>query len=385
MDNTTNTFINEYNRRVLLVANVSKEHIRKFHIPFIQYMKSKGWEVDVACRLDATVPECDTAYDLPCDRDPFRGGINESVAVLKEILTKKKYDAVICNTLTGSIVARLAKKVLGKKAPKLFYINHGLHFFEGASFFRWVMGYPMEKALASSTDVLVTINNEDYQMAKKHLKIKNIERIHGIGVDIERFRNCNVSDIEKSKIRNSLGLSDYDFVLTYVAEINDNKNQAMLLEVFRIVQQAIPTAKMLLIGPEHDDGKLRKFSDSRGLNGKVRFLGWRDDIPELLNISDVYVASSKSEGLGLNLIEAMACNLPVVASKNRGHSEIINHGKNGYLVEQGDVEEMAKYVIALYENKNLRTTISAQAAQDIVKYEVQFVIKEEERIINSYL
>ncbi len=371
--------------RLLLVANVSKEHIRKFHIPFIEYMKSKGWFVDVACRLDAPIPESDTAFDLPCDRNPFRGGIKESVSLLKSILKKTEYDAVVCNTLTGSIVARLAKKALGKKAPKLFYINHGLHFFENAPLSRWVMGYPMEKLLASATDVLITINDADYQMAKKYLKIKNIERIHGIGVNLERFRNCKVSKEEKSKLRHLIGLCDSDFVLTYVAEINNNKNQAMLVDVFYMVQQAIPAAKMLLIGPEHDNGKLQNFSVSRGLSGKVFFLGWRDDIPELLNISDVYVASSRSEGLGLNLIEAMACNLPVVASKNRGHSEIICHGKNGFLVEQGDVEEMAKYIMEIYDDAILRDTIVKQAQQDIIKYEVQSVIKEEERIINDYL
>ena len=383
--NIKQDYLNERKRNLLIVANVSKEHIRKFHIPFIEYMKSQGWGIDVACKLDVPIPECDTAFDLPCDRNPLQGGIKQSVSLLKKILKQKDYDAVICNTLTGSIVARLAKKTLGKKAPKLFYINHGLHFFEGASLSRWIMGYPMEKALASATDVLITINDADYQMAKKHLKIRNIERIHGIGVNLERFKSCKINQEEKSKLRHLIGLSDFDFVLTYVAEINDNKNQVMLLEAFHLVQQAIPEAKLLLIGPAHDNEKLQKFSISRGMGSKVIFLGWRDDIPELLNISDLYVASSKSEGLGISLIEAMACNLPVVASKNRGHAEIICHGKNGYLVEQGDVEEMAKYIMELYEDTKLRDSIVNQAQQDIIKYEVHSVIKEEERIINAYL
>lgn len=371
--------------RLLIVANVSKEHIRKFHIPFIKYMKSKNWRVDVACKMDEPVPECDTAYNLPCDRNPFRGDIRKSIFILERILKKKQYDAVVCNTLTGSIIARLATKSLKKNAPKLFYINHGLHFFEGASLSRWIMGYPLEKMLAPLTDVMVVINDADYQMAKKHLKPKAIEKICGIGVNLERFRNCKLSAEEKRKIRYSIGVSDNDFVLTYVAEINDNKNQLMLLNAFYIVDQIIPNAKMLLIGPEHDEGKLRKFSESCGLKEKVVFLGWRNDIPELLNSADLYVASSKSEGLGLNLIEAMACNIPVVASKNRGHAEIIRHGYNGYLVEQDDAETMAKYILQLYENVDLRNTIVKQAQCDIEKFEIDSVIKEEERIICSYL
>lgn len=377
--------INKQTRSFLLVANVSKEHIRKFHIPFIQYMKSKNWRVDVACRLDEQVPEADNAYNLPCDRNPFQGGIKESVACLVEIIKNNQYDAIICNTLTGGIIARLAKRQIGKKAPKLFYINHGLHFFEGAPLSRWILGYPMEKILVRFTDVIVCINKADYKMVKKHLRPKCIEKINGIGVDLERFRNCNLSIEDKMKLRASLGLEEKDFVLTYVAEINDNKNQKMLLEAFHVVNQMIPNAKMLLVGPAHDNGKLQKFSESRGLNGKVKFLGWRNDIPELLKLSDVYVASSQSEGLGINLIEAMACEIPVVASKNRGHAEIIRHEKNGFLVEQNDYEEMAKYVIELYENQDVRRKVVYLAKKNIAKFEINSVVQEEERIICSNL
>lgn len=112
----------------------------------------------------------------------------------------------------------------------------------------------------------------------------------------------------------------------------------------------------------------------------VLLLGWRDDIPELLSCSDVYVASSRSEGLGLNVIEAMACNLPVVAFKNRGHCEIIKHNRNGFLVNQNNYEEMAKYVIILYENYKIRNRIITQAQEDISKYEVDSVLNELELI-----
>lgn len=175
----TNKQTNRRTGHILLVANVSKEHIRKFHLPFIEYMKSKNWVVDVACKLDEPVPECDHSFGLPCERNPFRSKIKKSVTVLEKIVAEQNYDAVICNTLTGSIVARLAKSKLGKKFPKLFYINHGLHFFEGATMSRWIMGYPLEKILARSTDVLVTINGADFQMAQKCLKPKKIERLYG--------------------------------------------------------------------------------------------------------------------------------------------------------------------------------------------------------------
>lgn len=371
----------------MIVANVAREHIRKFHIPIIRHFQSQGWQVDVACRMDVPVPEADCTYDLPCDRNPFKGGLIKSTKMLQGILERENYDAVICNTLVGSITARLAMRGLRKKAAtgtktlKIFYIVHGLHYFQGAPLSRWVMGYPMEKVLAPMTDVYIMINSSDYAMAKKTLCPHAIEQIPGIGCDLSRFRDVKVTEAERAELRASLDIDADDFVLTYVAEINDNKNQGMLVEMMETVRAAMPKAKLLLIGPEHDGGKLSAEASSE----TIIFAGWRDDVPKLLQCADLYVASSKSEGLGLNLIEAMACNLPVVAAKNRGHNEIIHHGQNGFLVEPGDTKAMADYVLQLAENADLRAALISQAQKDIQQYAAENVHQALEEIVERHL
>lgn len=362
--------------KLLLVANVSKEHIRKFHIPLIALLKERGWQVDVACRLDEPVPECDHAYDLPCDRNPFNGGITKSIKRLKEILRENTYDVVLCNTIVGSIIGRMTAAPFRKQGLKVIYLNHGLHFFPGASASRWALGWTMEKAMASKTDVMITINATDCATAKKYLKIPVVETCHGMGVNLSRFRDAALLDNERMEHRKALGIAQDDFVLTYVAEIIDNKNQTMLLNALEIIRSSIPNAKLMLVGPEHDDGALRKLIESKGLQNEVMLLGWRSDVPMLLHLSDVYVASSKSEGLGLNLIEAMACDLPVVATKNRGHLEIVCHSKNGYLVDINDHESMAAYVLRLHDDAEFRSRITQQAQQDIVKFGTEEAIKE---------
>ena len=178
---------------LLLVANVSKEHIRKFHIPLIKLFKENGWTVDVACRLDEPVPECDQTFDLPCDRNPFRGGISKSVKILKKTLELNNYDLLVCNTIVGSIIGRLAAAPFRKKGLKVIYLNHGLHFFPSASISRWAMGYPVEKALASKTDVMITINDTDCATAKKYLKIPVVNKCHGMGVNLNHFRDSALS------------------------------------------------------------------------------------------------------------------------------------------------------------------------------------------------
>lgn len=362
--------------KLLLVANVSREHIRKFHIPLIKLLKYKGWTVDVACRLDEPVPECDHAYDLPCDRNPFNGGITRSVDRLKDVLNENAYDIVLCNTVVGSIVARLAAASFRKQGLKVIYLNHGLHFFPGASVVRWAMGYPMEKLMASKTDVMITINDTDCTTAKRYLNIPVIEKCHGLGVELKRFQETTLTPNERAEVRASMGIAPTDFVMMYVAEINDNKNQIMLVEMLEQVRHAIPNAKLMLVGPEHDSGALRKYVGTKNLQNEVLLLGWRKDVPKLLRLSDIYVASSKSEGMGLNLIEAMACDLPVVATRNRGHAEIIRDGVNGFLVGTNDCEEMTAQVLRIHSCPELRKAVTAQAQQDIVKFGTEAAIEE---------
>ena len=371
--------------KLLLVANVSKEHIRKFHIPFILRMKELGWQVDVACRLDEPVPECDHAYDLPCDRNPLRGGLTGSIRLLRQLVRDNGYDVVHCNTVTGAIVARLACAPLRKKGVKVFYTCHGMHFFKGASLARWAAGYPMEKLLAPLTDLIITINGEDREMAKKHLRACGaIEKIDGIGVNLAKYRRSDASCEQRAAVRRELGLGDDDFVITYVAELIANKNQQALLKMLDLFRDEIPNAKLMLVGPDHEDGKLLAQAEQMGLADRVLCLGWRSDVPRLLGCADLYAASSRSEGLGLNIIEAMCAGLPVAALRNRGHCELIENGRNGFLADQDDIRMLADHVLRLYRDEALRNRIAAQAQQDVCRYDTAHVLDQLAAIYEKY-
>ena len=367
--------------RILLVANVAKEHVRKFHIPYIAFMKEQGHTVDVACRMDEPIPECDTAFDLPCNRNPFNGGLRKSIKMLRKIIEDNNYDVVICNTLTGSIIARGAAIFLGKKMPRLYYIVHGLHFFEGAPVTRWIIGYPTEWILSHFTDTIITINEADYLMAKKRLKAKEVLKINGIGCDLGYFRGFELTEEARHALRQSFGVDDDDLMLVYVAEINDNKNQMMLVEAFKRVKETISNSKLVLVGPEHDSEAIRRKISEYKLEYDVVFTGWRDDIAALLKTSDIYVASSKSEGLPINILEAMACGLPVVARENRGHNEIIDNGSNGFIVAKEDAVAMAERIIRLANDDDLRRDFTQQGQLDIEKYCIDNVVHQIRNIL----
>ena len=339
--------------KILLVANVAKEHVNKFHIPTIKYLKEKGWMVDVACSVDAPVPFCDHLYNMSWKRSPFSFGTLKGIIELKLLISQNCYDIVYCHTPVGGLVARLAARYARKKGLKVVYCAHGLHFYKGAPLLNWLVFYPIEKWLATMTDMFITINPEDYEIVSKKFNHKmEVRMIHGIGVNFGRLDVDNYDNVRKI-YRDLLGIPQYAKVLIYVAEIIKNKNQQMLIRMLQFLHDRGDHYYLLLPGPDHSAGELYEMVSEFGLSGYVKFLGWRNDIGNLMAASDLCVASSIREGFGINLIEAQYCHLPVVAVENRGHRAIIRDGENGFLVPMNDYKKMAERVIQVLTDRDL--------------------------------
>ena len=337
--------------KILLVANVAKEHINKFHIPTIKYFQSKGWQVDVACSLDEEVPAGTNVYNMSWKRSPFTWGSFKGIKELKALIAKEKYDIIYCHTPVGGMVARFAARSFRKDGVKVVYCAHGLHFYKGASLVNWLIFYPMEKWMAKMTDMFITINPEDYERVKKRFnKGMQVEMIHGIGVNFSRLDIDNPRNVRKI-YRAELHIPDEAKVLIYVAEILKNKNQQMLIYALKEMHEKGWNAYLLLPGPNHSNGEYQKLVDNLGLQEYVKFLGWRSDIGQLMAASDICVASSIREGFGINLVEAQYCHLPVVAVDNRGHRAIIKDGEKGYLIPLNNYKMMAEKVMFVLDNK----------------------------------
>lgn len=203
---------------------------------------------------------------------------------------------------------------------------------------------------------------------KNHSKIF---RIDGVGVNLERF--YPVSEEEKSALRQELGFSEKDFIITVVAELNKNKNQIKLARAVPELSRAIPNLRILLIGKETLPD-VRKFVEKENLGGAVKFLGYRRDVDKLTMISDIAFSASMREGLPVNIIEAMACGLPVVASDNRGHRSLIKDKETGFIFGQDSEKEMAGALVLLYKNPALRAEMGRRNALEAVKYSVNIAV-----------
>ena len=354
-------------KRVLLVANVAKEHILKFHIPTIKMLKDKGWYVDVACAGNEEVPFCDHQYHMVYKRSPFSVGTIKGIVQMRKILKDGHYDILSCHTPTGGVVARIASIGL-KNRPYVMYTAHGFHFYKGAPLINWLFLFPIEWVLGHVTDEIVVINQEDYANARRyHLGMKKITLLHGMGVDANKF-NMKMNDEEKNILKKSLSIPLDEFVFIYVAEIIKNKNQQVLVDALKEIRKKNGRGVLLLVGPIHDHGELERYVKKTGMEKFVLFTGWRNDINKLYQIADVCTASSLREGLGLNLVEAQLSKVPVIASYNRGHCDIITNNKNGILVSGLDSKAYAQAMDKLMNDEIIREQIVDAACETCKKY-----------------
>ena len=362
-------------KKVLVVASVTS-HINAFHIPYLKMFKESGYEVHVASNGDKNIEYCDKHFNLEFARSPLS---KENIKVyknLKEIINEEKYEIVQCNTPVASVLTRLAAQKARKQGTRVIYMAHGFHFFKGAPLKNWFVFYPIEKYLSKCTDDLITINEEDYRLAKKKFKAKNTYHVHGVGLDKLKFENTN-KDI---KLRGKLGLNEKDFVMFFAGELNENKNQIMLIEAMKDLVKDNPNLKLLLAGK----GDLQEFYESKikgyRLEKNVFLLGYRKDIPEILSVIDLYTAMSKREGLPVNLLEARIMNLPIIVTNSRGQRELVKDGENGYVIEIGDVESLKEKIRFLYKNSEIREKFAQNAKKDLEKYYLENVYEEVKKI-----
>lgn len=310
-------------KKVLFVATVDT-HIESFHVPYLKMFHDRGYEVHVATDTNKKISYCDKKICLPIKRSPFKFLSNhKAVKQLRKIINKEGYEIVHCHTPMGGVVARLACKGARKRGTRVIYTAHGFHFYKGAPVHYWLMFYPVEWYLAKFTDTLITINNEDYERAKRKFikRCRDIRYVPGVGVDPKKFEK-RMSSKEKTVLRKELGLNNDDNVLICVGRLDKNKNQAFLIRAMRELVKKDTKCHLLLVGPDELSGEYQRLAKKLGVERNVHFLGFRKDVPELMQIADVAVSASRREGLPVNLIESAMTGLPIVALDCRGGRDI---------------------------------------------------------------
>ena len=362
-------------KKVLFVATVDS-HIINFHMPYLKLFKEKGYEVHVCTGEKGKIPYCDKKYNISIRRNPYKMDNIIAIKQLKKIITENHYEIIHCHTPMGGVVTRLAAKKARKNGTRVIYTAHGFHFYKGAPLLNWLIYYPIEKWLSRYTDCLITINTEDYELAKKKFrKCKQIELVHGVGLDTTKF-DVKISNQAIETLKDEIGIKKDDIVLTYIAELNKNKNQQLLIKTIeQIVKEGDTRYILLLVGDGELKEQYQEYVKKHKLENNIKLLGKRKDIAKILKITDIYVATSLREGLPVNILEALYMGLPIIATDNRGHRELIENEENGYIIQNNSTKLKEKLIKVCGNKGDFKADISCYLLEN-VKERMKKVYKE---------
>lgn len=372
-------------KNILYVSTISGT-INLFLVPHIKRLLDQGHRVSVACRVDDPLhPELVASgvpvYPIPFQRSPFDKRNLQAYRELKGVLDEKRFDWVHTHTPVASAMVRLACR--DRQDVKVLYTAHGFHFFKGAARKNWLTYYPAEKALSRYTDVLITMNSEDYACAADRFSAGHVVNVHGVGVDLSRFTGQTES--EKERLRREYGYAPDDFILVYAAALNNRKHQTVLIEAMAELVKVVPQAKLLLIGKGPNEAGYRALIRLLKLEDQVQLLGYRKDVPQLMQLADAAVSSSNQEGLPVNVMEAMAIGLPLVVSACRGNRDLVEDGRNGFLIGEDAPALYAEKLAKLHFDAELREHMKKESAAMIRDYSVEQVLQEMDAIYAELL
>ena len=340
-------------KRALVLASVASM-IDQFNMPNIHLMKEMGYEVDVATNflkgstcsdekiaaLKQTLKEMNVrCFQIDFSRNVLKIGENlKAYKQTKKIINENNYALIHSHSPIGGFLSRIAARNTRDNGTKVIYTAHGFHFYKGAPLMNWLIFYPIERICSRWTDVLVTITNEDYQLAQKKMYAKEVVYVPGVGINTALFAPKE-GDVEINACkRNELGISKGDTVMLSVGELNKNKNHEIVLSTMAQLDRADLHYVIAGIGDYKEH--LEQLAKELGINSQLHLLGFRTDVKELFKMADIFAHPSFREGLSVAVMEAMANGLPVICTDIRGNTDLIEDNKGGYLFKP-DVQDTA--------------------------------------------
>ncbi len=357
-----------------------------FLVPHVKNLLQNGYDVEIACsevierfpELQEVLGNQVVIHKVDLKRSPARLKNLRGLSDLKRIIREGNYDLVWTNEPVMGVMTRLAARKLRKKGLKVLYMTHGFHFYKGGDWYHWMLFYPVEWLMACITDVLVTINHEDYALAKKRMHPGCVKYIHGIGLDTEYFRNreANVREMRKT-----LGIPEQAVVLLSVGELQRRKNHEVMLRA--LSKMDCGNVYYIICGEGELNDYLHEMAESFGIAEHVLFLGYRRDISELCKCADIFVHPSRREGLGIAALEGMASGLPIVASKINGILDYTEDGETGYNCMPTDADGFCKVLNTLIADKSLREKMGKCAGERTKAYDISIAKREVLQIIEE--
>lgn len=377
--------------KALIVASVASM-IDQFNMQNIELLLKMGYDVDVVCNCkegntisDEKVQEMIrklskknvAVFHVPIPRQMTDlKHIKESINFVKELCENEEYELLHCHSPIGSVISRIAAIDARKKGMQVIYTAHGFHFYKGAPIKNWLLFFPIEKWYSRYTDVLITINREDYMLAQKYMDAQRVVYIPGVGIDPEKFK---LSGFDRKRKRIDLNIKNDEIMLLSVGELNQNKNHETIIRAIANLKN--DKVHYCIAGRGEKERYLKELA--RKLDVNLHLLGYRTDVLELYRAADVFVFPSLREGLSVSLMEAMESKLPCVVSKIRGNEDLIEEGKGGYLCAAQNDKQFAEKIYKILRNKEMAVQMGEYNYQFINKNNLACIVMKKMKEIYS--
>ncbi len=362
-------------KKALIVTTISG-FVPQFAMNDVRILQSEGYEVHYASNFRNPIYSFDKKklkdqgiilHQTDIHKSPLR--IGKHLTVIKQlihIIDTEKINLVHCHNPMGGVDGRYAAHYSSMK-PVTIYTAHGFHFYKGAPVINWLLYYTMERWMAHKTDILVTINKEDYKKAKRfHLRKDGLVRqIHGVGVDMKRFK-ADGDESRGNAVRESIGVPKDAFHIVTAAELNDNKNQSVVIKA--IAQCEYDDIYYSICGKGPGEEKLQALIDELGLHDRVKLLGFRTDMEEILRSADCFAFPSIREGLGVAAIEALSSSVPLIVADNRGTREYAISEENAYICDAADVDDFKRAITRLHDDNEERQRMAEKCRDSVRKF-----------------
>lgn len=379
---------------VLMAASVASM-IDQFNLPNIRLMQEMGFRVHVACnfregntcssrrtgelrrQLEDMGVVCHQ-WDCPRSIRPV-AKCARAYRQLGALVKKYHFRWMHCHSPIGGALARMAAY---QADIPVAYTAHGFHFYRGAPLKNWLLFYPVEKLLSYVTDVLVTVNQEDYRFAQRCLKAGKTFHIPGVGIDTGKF---GAGPADRQEFCRKYRIPEDAVVLLSVGELNKGKNHKMAIGALAAL--AREDVYYLICGKGALREELQEYADQLGVGGRIRMPGYSDNMPWIYRNADIFVFPSVREGMPVAVMEAMAAGLACVVSDIRGCRELISgartgqaaadypayQGPGGFRFSLGQPKQLEKALAILIDSKTLRQACGRYNQKKIRDYDQELV------------
>lgn len=373
-------------KNALVLASVASM-IDQFNMPNLLLLKHLGYEVDVACNFIegntcsderiAILKKSLEDLSIGCFQIDFARNVLKvsqnlrAYRQVRHLLKERNYSIIHSHSPIGGLLSRLAARDMRKEGTKVIYTAHGFHFYHGAPIKNWLIFYPIEKVASRWTDVLVTITHEDYKLAQDKMNAKEVVYVPGVGIDTMSFSPPEDRKTLREKKREELSIKSDMLMLLSVGELNKNKNHEVIIRAIAAIGNK--NVHYCIAGRGELKEYLEELATGLGIKEQVHLLGFRTDVRDLFKAADIFVHPSFREGLSVAVMEAMASGLPVVCSRIRGNTDLIDQDKGGYLFSASSVDGAIEALQIAVSSNNL-ATLGAYNIQKAKGFDVKVVM-----------